>query len=137
VTALPETLTDAHAEIERLRRTIAWSEGRRGDGVHRAPGFTPVETRVLRVLASTGFVSRDQVEALQRHMSNIRRKLRELAPAVNIRTIVMEGYELAGGKAELVRLLQRPPGGEAAQPSQMTPTQRVLAERANQKAMAR
>jgi hypothetical protein len=70
-------------------------------------------------------------------MSNIRKKLREVAPAVNIRTIVMEGYELAGGKAELVRLLQRPPGGEAAQPTQMTPTQRVLAERANQKAMAR
>ena len=135
--ALPETLEEAKAEIEKLRRKIAWAEGRRGDGAHRAPGFTASETRILRVLASTGFVSPEQVDALQRHMSNIRKKLREIAPEVQIRTIVMEGYELAKGKAELHRLLMAPLGGEANQPAKLTPTQRVLAERSERKALAR
>jgi len=136
--------TDAIAELERLRarnaeleRKIAWADGRRGDGATRAPGFTMSETRILRILASTGFVSPEQIDALQRHMSNIRKKLREMAPEVQIKTVVMEGYELAKGKADLHRLLMQPPGGEANQPAKLTPTQRVLAERAEKKALAR
>jgi hypothetical protein len=142
----PPTIADAVAEIERLRaanqdlsRRVAWAEGRRGDGAHRAPGFTVSETRILRVLASTGFVAPDQVEALQRHMSNVRRKLRENHPSVTIRTVIMEGYELASGRDDLRKLLLARTEGDGSQaPAQRpTPTERVLAERAEKKALAR
>lgn len=141
MTDAPQSLEEAQAEIARLRakaesleRKVAWSEGRRGDGLHRAPGFTIAETRILRILASVGFVGREQVDALQRHMSNIRKKLKACAPSVTINTIVMEGYELTQGKADLQRLLLQAPGGEAQRP---TPTQRILAERAQPKELTR
>jgi multidrug resistance efflux pump len=136
------TFDDALQEIAKLRaktadleRKVAWSEGRRGDGAQCAPGFTASETRILRILAGAGFISRDAIDALQRHMSNVRKKLKTSAPAVQIKTIVMEGYELTAGKIELQRLLMAAPGGEA--PGKLTPTQRVLAERAKTKEIVR
>jgi len=71
----------------------------------RADGFTVAETRILRVLASTGEIRYDHFDSLQRHMSNIRIKLRKMGLAVEIITIVQVGYEVKRGKATLEKLV--------------------------------
>lgn len=71
----------------------------------RADGFTVAETRILRVLASTGEIHYDHFDSLQRHMSNIRIKLRKMGLCVEIKTIVQVGYEVTKGKSVLERLV--------------------------------
>ena len=114
--ASEEAIAEALATISRLQdenrrltlklveyeRTAAWSTGRRGDGIERVPGFTVTETRVLRILASTGEVRYDRMESLQRHMSNIRKKL---PPGIKIKTIVMQGYEVTQGLNAIKRMV--------------------------------
>lgn len=102
--ALPATLSASHAEITRLRQIIddlerrfAWSEGRRHDGANNAPGFSQTETRALRILAATGTIRYEQMSALQRHMSNIRRKLRILKHPISIATDFGLGYRVEAG----------------------------------------
>lgn len=110
-------LAEALAVIDRLQkentalsvrlveaeRTKAWSEGRRGDGVDRAPGFTVTQTRVLRILAATGEIRYARMESsLQRHMSNIRKRL---PPGVVIKTIIGVGYEVVEGMTALRALV--------------------------------
>lgn len=96
-----------------LRRESAWKDGRRGDGVRRADGFTETETGVLRRLAASGFVSNAHSNAVYRHVSNIRKKLKlyALDQTVRIKTIVGDGYELEAGADFLVKLLM---GGRRA-----------------------
>lgn len=108
----PSSFADALTMIESLQRQLAeanrkaaWSTGARGDGAMRADGFTVAETRILRVLASTGEIHYDHFDSLQRHMSNIRIKLRKMGLIVDIKTIVQVGYEVTKGKAVLERLV--------------------------------
>ena len=88
-----------------LERNKDWSQGRRADGVDRVPGFTVTQTRCLRILASTGEIRYDRMEAVQRHMSNIRKKL---PPGIQIRTVVQQGYEVTEGILALRRLVLAP-----------------------------
>lgn len=88
-----------------LERNKDWSQGRRADGVDRVPGFTVTQTRCLRILAATGEIRYDRMEAVQRHMSNIRKKL---PPGVVIKTIVQQGYEVTEGILALRRLVLAP-----------------------------
>lgn len=118
-----EALSNALAVIDKLQREnarlqmklveterhSAWSEGRRGDGIDRVPGYTVTETRVLRILASTGEIRYGRFDAIQRHMSNIRKKL---PPGIKIKTIVMQGYEVVTGISHIRRML----AGEQAYP---------------------
>ena len=113
-----EALAEALAVISKLQtenarlqmrlveteRNIAWSAGRRGDGIDRVPGYTVTETRVLRILASTGEIryGRPDMDSLQRHMSNIRKKL---PPGIKIKTIVMQGYEVVSGIGAIKRMV--------------------------------
>jgi len=104
------------AELERLRRENAelkrkldWSAGRRADGVVKIPGFTATETSILRKLVARRRVLYEDADiALQRHMCNIRRKLRERNWRVEILTEKNEGYLLNRGAALLRRLLLPP-----------------------------
>lgn len=74
----------------------------------RAPGFTPKQTWILRLLVSRGSIHVDQAKCLQRHMSNLRKKLPR---GVTIQTHPGEGlYTLERGKEILTRLLD---GGDA------------------------
>lgn len=87
--------------IADLNRRLAWADQRPGGGPPRVAGFTVTETRVLRIMAARGFIGYGMFEALQRHMSNIRKKL----PAgVAIKTQIGEGYEVTGG-VETLRAL--------------------------------
>lgn len=99
--ALLAELANAKRRIAELERQIAWADGRRADGVDRVPGFTITETRVLRILAATGEVRYGRMDALQRHLSNIRKKLPR---SIQIKTVVMQGYEVIAGMAALKRL---------------------------------
>lgn len=132
-------MAEAQAEIDRLKgevairdRKLAWAEGRRADGVDRAPGFTIAETRVLRTLAGIGQINYDQIDALQRHMSNIRKRLREMGAPVTIQTEVEVGYVLTSGKPWLEALLmgQRPQLLAPPQPKYL-PTPRIPTRKVN------
>lgn len=96
-----------------LKRESAWKDGRRADGVRRADGFTETETGVLRILASRAFISNTHSDAVYRHMSNIRKKLKayNLDQTVKIKTIIGDGYELESGQGYLNNLLM---GGRRA-----------------------
>ena len=65
-------------------------------------GFTVTETRVLRIIASRDFIAYEQFDALQRHMSNIRKKLPD---SILIKTVVSEGYVIESGLDVLRRLV--------------------------------
>lgn len=104
-----ETITKLQEENRRLtlrlvevERQAAWSTGRRGDGIERVPGFTITETRVLRILASTGEVRYGRFESIQRHMSNIRKKLPK---GISIKTVIQQGYEVTTGLNALKRMV--------------------------------
>lgn len=102
-------LVEVEKRAKDAERKAAWSEGRRADGIDRVPTFTITETRVLRILAACGEIRYERFESLQRHMSNIRKKL---PPGVKIKTIVMQGYEVTQGMAALKRMVS----GECLQP---------------------
>ncbi len=102
---------DLAANLEAVKRGVSeflkdqqshWAEGRRGETARRVAGFTEAETRILRMFAARGFVHYDMADALQRHMSNIRKKL----PAeIVIKTVVEEGYRMDKGKDRLLMIL--------------------------------
>lgn len=93
-------------EVQSLREQLAWADGRRGEtGRVRADGFTATETRILRKLATVGNAYNGGEECLQRHMSNIKRKLQEQGAPVEIETLVCQGYRLVKGKEHLVKML--------------------------------
>jgi hypothetical protein len=106
-------LVRLRVENEELKHALAqkpkWATGCRGDGVAKVPGFTVTETRILRILAASGRVTKEQLEngnALYRHMSNIKRKIREM-PAlkqIKIRTDIGQGYDVDNGQ-DILRLL--------------------------------
>lgn len=94
------------ARVAELEQERAWANGRRGDSLTRAPGFTELETRILRMLAACGAIYHDQAEVsgvlLWKHMSNIRRKL----PAdVKVRTVIEAGYQVESGQDVLKAIL--------------------------------
>lgn len=109
ITALQDENRRLTLRLVEAERQLAWSAGRRGDGIERVPGYTVTETRVLRILASTGEIRYERMESLQRHMSNIRKKL---PPGVKIKTVVMQGYEVTAGLNALKRMVS----GEAQSP---------------------
>jgi len=92
-------IVDQQRLIADLRRRLDWADERPGGGPKTIAGFTATETRVLRKIAGFGFISYEMFEALQRHMSNIRKKL---PAAIRIKTNIGEGYEVAAG-IELLR----------------------------------
>ncbi len=98
------------AELEHaLSQKPKWAAGCRGDGVSKAPGFTSTETTILRILAASGRVTKEQLpngNALYRHISNIRRKLPK---SVKIRTDIGLGYDLDSGQDILRRLVEGKP----------------------------
>lgn len=97
---------ELEAEVEALKERLAWADGRRGKvGRVRAPGMSVTETRYLRRLTATGFLYNGIDECVQRHVSNIKRKLREQGVDVEIKTLVNQGYQLVAGEAELVQFL--------------------------------
>lgn len=69
-----------------------------------APGFTVKQTAILQLIAARGSAHVDQIPCLQRHMSNIRKRLPK---AIDITTRPGEGlYEIdAKSRAKLVKLL--------------------------------
>jgi hypothetical protein len=95
-------LVETERRAQAAERKAAWSEGRRGDGIDRVPGFTITETRVLRILCAHGEIRYERFESLQRHMSNIRKKL---PPGIKIKTIVQQGYEVTSGLHALKRMV--------------------------------
>lgn len=112
-TSLPEAnaiIARMGARIAELERQIAWADGRRADGKRRAGNnaidFTESETRLLRILASSGEIAHNRFDAQQRHMSNIRKRIREagLDGQIIIKTRVMDGYKVIAGMAALKRL---------------------------------
>lgn len=106
LTRLERENAQLRAELEDARRRAAWADGRRGDGAARISGFTATETRILRVIAARGRIAYDTLSLpLQRHMCNIRKKLRKLRLPIEIATIKLEGYEIRRGGARLQRML--------------------------------
>jgi hypothetical protein len=101
----PTSLEQALKRIAELERNIAWANGARGDGIDRAPGFTITETRILRMLSARGDIRYECMDSLQRHMSNIRGKIKKLGLNIVVRTVVQQGYELDKGALVLKRLL--------------------------------
>jgi hypothetical protein len=95
-------LADRDRTIAELRRRLDWADERPGGGPRKISGFTDTETRVLRKIAARGYIGYGMFEALQRHMSNIRKKL----PAeVRVTTNIGEGYEVTAGLALLRQLV--------------------------------
>ena len=105
INKLQDENTRLQVRLVELERTKAWSQGCRGDGIDRVPGFTITETRILRIMAATGEVRYERMDAMQRHMSNIRKKL---PPGVTIKTVVQQGYEVVTGMQALKRLVAAP-----------------------------
>lgn len=100
-----------HARLRAAFNHIAWSEGRRGDGVAVIPGIgdrnvgAPALTSLVRRFAACGLVRHDDVEDLHRQVSALRKWLANAAPAVVIKTLQKEGYEVIAGFDDLYRLL--------------------------------
>lgn len=96
------------AQIDRdWRRKWDMAEGRRSNGVACVPGFTATETSILRIMAARGRVAYEQIPCLQRHMCNIRKKLREQGRKITILTEKEIGYvvETKAGKVMLERMV--------------------------------
>jgi DNA-binding winged helix-turn-helix (wHTH) protein len=60
----------------------------------RIEGFTSKQTAILKALAARGSVHVEQIECLQRHMSNIRARLKELGHAKQIKISTEAGVGL-------------------------------------------
>lgn len=110
--AKPKDLLEALAVIERQKQIIlaqdrhaAWSTGRRGDGRACAAGFTDTMTQLLRRFASCGVVTHEEFEDLHRQVSLLRKRLKDKAPAVVIKTLAKIGYEITAGFDDVFRLL--------------------------------
>lgn len=67
----------------------------------KIPGFTTKQTAILKALAQRGSAHVDQIDCLQRHMSNIRAKLKELGhhKQIKISTEAGEGLYLIADKS--------------------------------------
>lgn len=82
------------------------------DGV-RAPGFTVKQTAILQLIALRGSAHVDQVKTLQRHMSNIRAKLKKQGHAKRIAITTHAGEGLYTiddkGREALTKLLAGEP----------------------------
>lgn len=91
---VPATYEEACARIVELERRLQWADQRPGGGPKQVRAFTHTETRVLRLMAARGFVSYEMFDALQRHMSNIRKKLPN---EIRVKTQIGEGYEITDG----------------------------------------
>ena len=88
----------------------------------RAANLTPKQTAILRILAQRGALHVDQIDCLQRHISNVRAKLKKLSlhKAIVITTHPGEGlYTLdESGRETALRLL----AGELTPKAQRQPT---------------
>lgn len=80
----------------------------------RAPGFTPKETVILQLLASRGSAHKEQIDILQRHVSNIRKRFKRLHINIKITTHPGEGLYTVDekGREALASLI----AGEVALP---------------------
>lgn len=87
-------------------QNLCWADGRRGDSVAKIPGLTDTLTSLVRRFAACGVVRYADMEDLHRHASALRKRLKDLAPSVEIETIIGEGYEIVAGFDELYRLLR-------------------------------
>ena len=87
------------------RNNLAWADGCRGDAVAKIPGLTDTLTSLVRRFAACGVVRYADVADLHRHVSALRKRLKDLAPSVVIETIIGEGYEVVAGFDHLYRLL--------------------------------
>lgn len=98
-------------ENAQLRQQLAWADQRPGGGPRVLEGFTEVETRVLRIAAARGQAYYEQAPTLhlQRHMSNIRRKLKAIGAEIEFRTYPGQGYTVTRG----LKLLQDVVAGRA------------------------
>lgn len=100
-----------HARLRAAFNHVAWADGRRGDGVAVIPGIgdrnvgAPALTSLVRRFAACGIVRHDDVEDLHRQVSALRKWLASAAPAVVIKTLKKEGYEVVAGFDDLYRLL--------------------------------
>ena len=78
------------------------------DGV-RAPGFTVKQTAILQLISLRGSAHVDQIPCLQRHMSNIRAKLKKQGHAKKITITTHPGEGLytidEKGRANIAKLL--------------------------------
>ena len=95
-------IVDQTRMIADLKRRLEWADERPGGGPRKIAGFTETETRVLRKIAARGFIAYGMFDALQRHMSNIRKKL---PASVRIRTEIGEGYQVTDGLQTLASLV--------------------------------
>ena len=93
-----------------------WADGRRGESVAKIPGLTDTLTSLVRRFAACGVVRYADMDDLHRHASALRKRLKDLAPSVEIETIIGEGYEVVSGFDELYRLLRA-----GAKPTQKLP----------------
>ena len=99
---VPATYEEACQRIAELERRLQWADQRPGGGPKQVKGFTSTETRVLRLMAARGFVHYEMFDALQRHMSNIRKKL---PLDIRVKTQIGEGYEIIAGLETLRSLV--------------------------------
>lgn len=95
-------LTAGFDEVMRLVRAS-------GAQTMRAANLTPKQTTILRIIAQRGSLHVDQIDCLQRHVSNVRAKLKKLglSKAINIVTHPGEGlYTLDDkGRETALRLI--------------------------------
>lgn len=111
--ATPKDLLEALIVIERMRqnhaaalRQLAWATGRKGDGVAKIEGFSDTLTGLLRRFAACGVVLHSEFgPELHRHVSALRKKLKKLAPDIEIDTLQGEGYEIVAGFDHVYRIL--------------------------------
>ena len=94
-----------HARWKAEHNHLAWADGRRGDTAPKIPGLTDTLTSLVRRFAACGIVRYEDANDLHRHVSALRKKLKDIAPGVEIATLIGEGYEIVAGFDQVYRLL--------------------------------
>jgi DNA-binding winged helix-turn-helix (wHTH) protein len=94
-----------HARWKAEHNHLAWADGRRGEAVAKIPGLTDTLTSLLRRFAACGIVRYEDFGDLHRHVSALRKKLKDMAPGVQIETLIGEGYEIVAGFDQVYRML--------------------------------